>query len=235
VIDGASVDGSSRWLETARAFEDTIVVSEQDRGIYEAMNKGAALATGTLVTFLNAGDAYADEQVLSRVAASHRLHKWHWGFGYARAVDASGRGVRPVQPFEYRRRQHALGMISVPHQAVFMSSALLRDLGGFNLGYSLAADTELILRAAQRTGPRAWGTVDVLYLVGGSSDRLVYRLIIEKHRIRQALGLALRPKALDVLWTVGAIGVVALRRGGKRGLNRLSAGRFTAWWSERGL
>ena len=59
VIDGGSTDGSVEWLADHRVFADTVVVSEPDRGIYDAMNKGAALAKGTLITFLNAGDAYA--------------------------------------------------------------------------------------------------------------------------------------------------------------------------------
>jgi len=235
VIDGASVDGSAKWLQTARVFSDTIAVSEPDNGIYDAMNKGAALASGTLVTFLNAGDAYADTQVLSRVAASHRRDRWQWGFGLARPVNPSGRGVRPVHRIAYRRREHAFGRISVPHQAVFMTSSLFRALEGFDPEYTLAADTHLLLRAAEAYRPQTWDTVDVLYLVGGRSDRLVYRLILEKHRIRRALGLALRPGMLDLIWTAASIGVVAIRRGGKRLLNVLSAGQFTRWWSSRGL
>ena len=194
------------------------------------------MATASLLTFLNAGDAYAHPHVLSRAAASHAREGWSWGFGLARAVDERGAGVRPVRPIAYQRRLHALGMISVPHQAVFMTNELFRNLGGFDPQFGLAADTHLLLRAAGVARPRVWNTVDVEYLVGGQSDLSVFRLIYAKHRIRLALGsLALRPAPLDLIWTAGHVAMVAMRKAGKRLLTALFGGRFIRWWSARGL
>ena len=71
VIDGASSDGSVEWLRGHVAFDDTVVVSEPDNGIYDAMNKGARLAEGRLLNFLNAGDTFARSGVVADVVASH--------------------------------------------------------------------------------------------------------------------------------------------------------------------
>lgn len=67
VIDGASTDGSVDYLNSKREIID-ILVSEPDKGIYDAMNKGARLATGDFVIFMNAGDTFASTHVLDRLS-----------------------------------------------------------------------------------------------------------------------------------------------------------------------
>ena len=69
VIDGASPDGTLAVLEAHRP-QLAALVSEPDSGIYHALNKGLALATGEVVGFLHADDVYADETVLARIAAA---------------------------------------------------------------------------------------------------------------------------------------------------------------------
>ena len=69
VIDGASTDGTLAVLEAHRP-QLAALVSEPDHGLYEALNKGLALATGDVVGFLHADDVYADAKVLARIAAA---------------------------------------------------------------------------------------------------------------------------------------------------------------------
>jgi len=236
VIDGGSKDGSVEWLQTTRAFDDTIVISEPDEGVYDAMNKGARLATGELLNFLNAGDAFAHAGVVSRVAASYAAEAWHWGFGLARVLSAEGKPVKPVRPLRYSLRRHALGQIAVSHQATFMRTALFADLGGFDRRFPLAGDTQLLLRAGLRARPAVWNWVDVLYMRGGVSDRRVFRQVFERHRARRSVpGAALQPWQLDLLWTYGQAVSIAVRKAGKRVLEILTNGRFTRWWARQGL
>lgn len=61
IIDGCSTDGSVEYLEGLNEL-DTLFISEKDRGIYDAMNKGIELATGSYLHFLNAGDTYCDSK-----------------------------------------------------------------------------------------------------------------------------------------------------------------------------
>ena len=63
IIDGGSTDGT---LDVIKKYQDKITywVSEPDKGIYDAMNKGALKATGVWLHFMNAGDTFYDEQVL---------------------------------------------------------------------------------------------------------------------------------------------------------------------------
>lgn len=69
VVDGGSTDGTSQLLEACQE-ERMKWVSEADGGIYDAMNKGSRMASGDWVIFMNAGDTFADNQVLSRVFGS---------------------------------------------------------------------------------------------------------------------------------------------------------------------
>ena len=68
VIDGASTDGTFVVLK-ARRDAIAVLVSEQDKGIYDALNKGVERSTGEVIGFLHADDIYADENVLADVAA----------------------------------------------------------------------------------------------------------------------------------------------------------------------
>ena len=77
IVDGASTDGTIVWLkelETCLALRSPQIVlnwkSEPDKGIYDAMNKGAAVARGEYCIFMNAGDTFADEDVVKRVVDS---------------------------------------------------------------------------------------------------------------------------------------------------------------------
>ena len=71
VVDGASTDGTPEMLAQSKV-PNMRYVSEPDRGIYDAMNKGAAMATGEWLIFMNAGDTFAADDVLSRVFAMDR-------------------------------------------------------------------------------------------------------------------------------------------------------------------
>ena len=69
LIDGASTDGTMKIVECNREYFHTII-SEPDKGIYNAMNKGLRLASGDYVIFMNAGDCLASDDVLEKVVAS---------------------------------------------------------------------------------------------------------------------------------------------------------------------
>jgi hypothetical protein len=226
------------WLAQHSAAADTTVVSEPDDGIYDAMRKGLRLATGDLVNFLNAGDAYARPSVLVDVLSSYAQDRWRWGFGLARVVDASGQQVRRVSPVRYDFRAHALGRILISHQATFMERALLEELGGFDTRFGLQADVNLLVRAGEVATPAVWPRVDVEYLAGGASDGDIVGSMLRKHRIRMAIRRAgrtrrartLPPYALDLGWTLLQMARVVARKYGKRVADRVTGGRFTEWW-----
>lgn len=140
VIDGASTDGTSQYLQEGGGdFVDTWV-SEPDSGIYDAMNKGIDLCpNGAWVLFLNAGDRFAQPDVLLRIG--HLLD------GPVDIVfgDVAVRSDSDL-PRVYRAQEHATDKMPGCHQAMLVRSELLRQLR-FDISYKVGADFEFYLRA----------------------------------------------------------------------------------------
>lgn len=147
VIDGASPDGTSAILDRFRPRLAQLV-SEPDRGIYDAMNKGLDRAGGDIVCFLNADDQYASNTVLSRVVAQMREHKLDalmGDVGYFHEKD-SARMVRRYRSDRFSPGRLAWGWMPA-HPALFLSRAVVKRVGRFKTDYRIAGDFEFIVRA----------------------------------------------------------------------------------------
>ncbi len=147
VIDGASIDGTLNILEQFR-MRLARVVSEPDRGIYEAMNKGLALATGDVICFLNADDYYAAPQVLSQVAHAMRLDKLDalvGDVGFFRQNNAT-HTVRRYRSDRFTPERLAWGWMPA-HPALFMRRDVFQRVGYFKTDYEIAGDYEHVVRA----------------------------------------------------------------------------------------
>lgn len=157
-------------------------------GIYAAMNAGVAQATGEYLYFLNAGDELATPHVLAQVRAFVRTDRPSWLFGHVRIVQADGSEV--VTPrWSYRRHQRSgfsRGHFP-PHQATFARTALVRELGGFDTSYRVAADYALFLRLAQQSDPLLLDLVIAAFHEGGTSTVEWQRSFREFHAARVAL------------------------------------------------
>lgn len=126
VIDGASTDGTADWLAhyTGRLSR---WVSEPDKGIYDAMNKAVAMATGSWVIFMNAGDTFAAPDVLSRVFATPRQSDVIYG-------DVVKHGV--VKVAEEPHNAHRMFFC---HQSALVRMACLREFP-FDVSHRYSAD-----------------------------------------------------------------------------------------------
>ncbi len=147
VIDGASIDGTLNILERFR-MRLAKVVSEPDRGIYEAMNKGLAFATGDVICFLNADDYYAAPQVLSKVAHVMRQDKLDALVGdveFFRQNNVS-HTVRRYRSDRFAPERLAWGWMPA-HPALFMRRDVFQRVGYFKTDYEIAGDYEHVVRA----------------------------------------------------------------------------------------
>ncbi len=146
VVDGASTDGTLAALAPYREGIDT-VISEPDRGLYDAMNKGVAAATGDFVGILNADDAYAHSRVLAAVVAKlieTGRDALYGDLNYV-AADGSNKIVRKWRSGNYQRRAFLNGWMP-PHPAFFLRRSVYNRHGLFSLELKSAADYELMLR-----------------------------------------------------------------------------------------
>ena len=170
VVDGASTDAT---LEVVRTFapEGVRVISEPDRGLYDAMNKGLAVFTGEVVGFLNADDRFADPHALA--AAAGALEAAHIVFGDLDVVASHEprRVVRRWRTGPYARGAFRRGWMPA-HPTFYCRRAVVEAVGRFDLRYSTAADYDFMLRAMELTDFEAVpvGRVMVDMLHGGRSS-----------------------------------------------------------------
>jgi glycosyltransferase len=151
VIDGSSTDGT---LDRITPYRGDIhhFVSEKDKGIYDAMNKGLALATGDVIGILNSDDVYADDQVLESVMQLFQhdatLDMVYGDLVYVRADDLS-QVVRTWASAPYYDNYFEDGHVP-PHPSLFLKRNVYQQAGLFNTEMKLAADYELMLRVFKK-------------------------------------------------------------------------------------
>jgi glycosyltransferase involved in cell wall biosynthesis len=143
VIDGGSTDGSR---DVVRRYASIVTesVSERDRGIYDAQNKGIQRARGTYCLFLNAGDSLASDDALDRLLAGPPQEAIVYGDLIHEFPD--GRPRRPY-PFPDRPSFEFLMRETLPHQASAIRRVLFERLGLYDADLKIAADYELFLKA----------------------------------------------------------------------------------------
>jgi glycosyltransferase len=147
IVDGQSVDGTA---EVIRSFGSAITrwISEPDDGLYDALNKGLALATGEVVGFLHSDDVFEDERVIETVAVSFSEATTQEAvYGDIRYVDQSDprKILTNRKSGKFRRWKFLFGW-SPPHPTFYMKRDLYLKHGGFDTTFDIAGDYEVMLR-----------------------------------------------------------------------------------------
>lgn len=177
VVDGASTDSTLEFLKDKPA----LTISEPDRGIYDAMNKGIDRASGDYLIFMNAGDCFAHNTVLSTLTEALKTNP---AFLYADALE--GGHLKKARPHK-RSNQ---GMFT-HHQAMVYNRAALADLR-YDLRYPIAADYDLTLRFLKNLNEADivyWPHPLCIFEPGGISQRRAVQGRAEQYAIRRTLGL----------------------------------------------
>jgi len=188
VIDGGSLDGT---LELLRSWTGHPVrlISEQDEGIYDAMNKGLKLATGEIVGFLNADDFYSDASVLEQIARIFRDSLVE--ACYADLVYVNQDSLQVVRYWRsepFRNGLFALGWCPA-HPTFYVRRTIIEKFGNFDLSFKLAADAELMIRYLENHGvrthyvPRVW----VKMRLGGQTNQSWSNIVRQNKEIIRAL------------------------------------------------
>jgi len=154
IVDGGSTDSTLEIVKKYATTDSRIRwISEPDRGISDAMNKGVALATGDIICHLNSDDYYAHPQVFSTVLnlfAQKPACLWlTGGFSF---VSENGTLIRDFRARRYSFRRLVRGNILF-HSSTFIKRELFNSVGGFNLSISLCMDYDLFLRLGSVISP----------------------------------------------------------------------------------
>lgn len=168
IIDGGSTDGT---VEVIKKYEDKIDkwVSEEDRGIYDAMNKGLKLATGDYVLFMNSGDEIYDSTTVEQVFGTAQHADIYYGETemYDDSWTSLGRRRHQI-PDKFTWKSFKYGM-NISHQAIYIKKSITVP---YDAKYQLSADIDWIIKAAKKakTIVKVEGYV-AKYLVGGMSKK----------------------------------------------------------------
>ncbi len=150
VVDGASTDDTLAIIkEYATKFEGRMKwVSERDRGLYDAMNKGLEMATGEIVGFLNSDDYFTSDTILEKVALEFEedpsLDAVYGDVHYVKPEDPS-RCVRYYSSKDFTRRRMRRGFMPA-HPSFYAKRRCYEQFGCFETDYKICADFELLLR-----------------------------------------------------------------------------------------
>jgi len=146
LVDGVSTDGTLETIELHQSA-DTILISEPDKGMYDAINKGLKLATGDIVGVLNADDYYPTAYVLQYVTEAFADPGVDVTYGDLLYVnrDDTGKVIRRWKSGPYQPDKFYAGWMP-PHPTFFVRRWLFELYGGYRLDLGSAADYELMLR-----------------------------------------------------------------------------------------
>lgn len=181
IIDGGSTDGT---LDIIKKYEDKIDywVSEKDKGIYDAMNKGIDVVSGEWINFMNAGDRFFQQDVLEMVTKELNTDLVYGN--HARYLD---------NPNKYTivDVQNNNGSRNIPycHQSVFIKTSILKN-NKFDLKYKIAADYNQYLKLKYQNISIKYAPLTIsLYLDGGLSAVQRENLINEYFTITKQYNL----------------------------------------------
>lgn len=144
IIDGASTDGT---LDIIRRYESYITkwISEPDRGIYDAMNKGIALATGDWLFFMGGDDSFCTHTTLSGVA--QKLGQQPTCFAYCDFEISHGSQTSQVKQDLFAKWSWWYGKYPpYHHQSLFISRSALSKAGNYNIQFRIHGDYDLICK-----------------------------------------------------------------------------------------
>ena len=145
VIDGGSTDNT---LKIAKKYSEiiTVLVSEQDNGLYDAMNKGISLATGDVIGLINSDDLFCDPDALNKVAKVFKKNK-NLDSVYADLFYVSQQDINKISRrwVSGIQRKFKYGWHPA-HPTFYIKKSIYNRFGLFDLSFKLAADFEIMLR-----------------------------------------------------------------------------------------
>lgn len=190
VIDGGSTDGTLTLLNSRRK-NLAIVISEPDNGIYDAMNKGVALAKGEIVGILNSDDFYANDQVISNIikmfTKDPSLEACYADLIYVDRYKTS-KIIRYFKSSKFKQGLFSKGW-SPPHPTFFVRRSVYEKFGLFNLDYRIASDIDLMSRFLEihkiktKYVPEIW----VKMRMGGTTNKSLKNIYKQNREILKSL------------------------------------------------
>jgi len=185
VIDGKSTDGT---LDIIGKYKKQIgyFVSEKDRGVYDAMNKGISKSSGKYLLFLNGGDSFVEKNILEKVSSFIKKDKLQSEIYYGNAIYGNGEVVDFSKAV--LNKSFFLNK-TISHQATFIKRQLFQKYGNYNPNYKIVADFDFWVKAIVKNKIKTKYlpiAVSIFNLEGiGSNYKLAKKQIEERNAVLQ--------------------------------------------------
>lgn len=173
IVDGGSTDGTveiiNRHIDKISRF-----ISEPDKGIYDALNKGLSIASGDIIGLLHSDDIFASNMVIEKIAETFIQDNYDAVYGdleYVSKTDTS-KVIRYWKSSQFDAANFYKGWMP-PHPTLFMKKKIYEEYGNFDTSYKIASDYDLMLRTL------ASGKIEAKYIpivitrmrLGGTSNK----------------------------------------------------------------
>jgi glycosyltransferase len=177
VIDGGSTDGSKDIIEKHRN-KIAVYVSEPDKGIYDALNKGISKATGDVIGILHADDTFDNNEVLADIAKAFEKEQCDVLYGNLLYVSFEGKIIRYWKSISFDRKMLSRGWMP-PHPTFFVKRGIFSRIGNYNMQYRIASDYDLMLRTLLLSDIKVFYLPQIItrMKVGGASNRSLKNII----------------------------------------------------------
>lgn len=196
IVDGLSNDTTMKIVNEYRN-KIAVVISEKDRGISDAFNKGIKYASGELIMFLNAGDFFCDDSILSKVASDWSNCKTDVLFYKVSVGDHTF-----IPADSYRDNEEKIwNDCQVPHQGAFVRKKLFEDIGMFNTFMKIRMDYDFFARCKKADCTYKYISETIVsYEIGGTSMQTDNAVRFYKEGLAVKLLYGMRIQACDLIY-----------------------------------
>ncbi|MHB1657597.1 MAG: glycosyltransferase family 2 protein [Burkholderiales bacterium] len=189
IIDGGSTDGT---IDIINGYKDKVnkFISERDKGIYDGLNKGIAMATGDAIGFLHSDDIYIDCDVIKRVVEAFQTNRCDSVYGDIVYIDRVNQDkiIRYWKSGKFSYNKLKRGWVP-PHTALFVKRDVYSKYGLFDLDYKISADYDFMLRIFGKYRISSCYIHEILCKMraGGASNNSIKNLILKSKEDLRAL------------------------------------------------
>ena len=189
IIDGKSVD---KTTDIIKKYEKQISfwISEEDKGLYDALNKGISYAKGDFLGFLHSDDFFSNSEVIERIASTLRSEDYDFVHSGLKIVEQNNiaRTIRYMKIPKFNLFKMKIGLIP-PHPTIYYRRNLHNTYGYYDNSFSIAGDYDMVLRfmLSGKLRYKYLNIISVIMRSGGKSNRgISSKLKINEEILRSA-------------------------------------------------